>query len=261
MSNAASKGTARNPAVIALSLSALVALWWLGALALADASVLPTPGQVWRVMVEEAQAGELFFHMRTTLLRVIAAFILAMGVGTGLGLILGLSPRLNRWLDPWVVVFLNLPALVVIVLAYLWLGLNEVAAIVAVSVNKTAMVTVTVREGVLARNLQVSEMAQVFGMSRWAHLRHVLWPQLAPFVSTAVRNGLAVIWKIVLVVEFLGRANGVGFQIHLYFQLFETAHVMAYALSFVAVMLLIEYLLVQTGEARAGRWRQRDVLG
>ncbi len=257
MSTTDAKGTARHPGVIALSLGALIGLWWLGSLGLADETVLPTPLAVWQVAVAEAQQGELFFHMSTTLGRVAAAFALAMGLGTVLGLLLGHFPRLNQWADPWVVVFLNLPALVVIVLAYLWIGLNEWAAIIAVSVNKTAMVIVTIREGVLARDRQIGEMAQVFRMSPWMRLRHVLWPQLAPFVSTSVRNGLAVIWKVVLVVEFLGRSNGVGFQIHLYFQLFETAHVMAYSLSFVVVMLLIEYLIVQTSEARAGRWRSR----
>ncbi|MEC9195991.1 MAG: ABC transporter permease subunit, partial [Pseudomonadota bacterium] len=95
----------------------------------------------------------------------------------------------------------------------------------------------------------------VYRMSPWARLRHVVWPQLGPFVATATRNGLAVIWKIVLVVEFLGRSNGVGFQIHLYFQLFNTASVLAYAFSFTALMLLIEYLLVQPWEKRSSAWR------
>ncbi len=246
---------ARHPGVIAVSLIALIAFWWLGAWGMADPSVLPSPAEVWRITLREAASGALWLHTSATLARVAAAFALAMTIGTALGVLLGLFPRLNRWADPWVVVFLNVPALVVIVLAYLWLGLNEFAAIVAVSVNKTAMVVVNIREGVRARDRKLGEMAQVFGMSRWHRLRHVLWPQLAPFVSASVRNGLAVIWKIVLVVEFLGRSNGVGFQIHLYFQLFETGYVMAYALSFVAVMLLIEYLLVQSSERRATRWR------
>ena len=61
-------------------------------------------------------------------------------------------------------------------------------------------------------------MAQVFRMPRLSRLRHVILPQLAPFIVAAARSGIAVIWKIVLVVEFLGRSEGVGFQIHLYFQ-------------------------------------------
>ena len=64
-------------------------------------------------------------------------------------------------------------------------------------------------------------------------------------------------WKIVLVAELLGRPNGVGFEIGIAFQLFDVARILAYALVFVAVMLLIETALVQPLERRASRWRVR----
>ncbi|MCD1619454.1 ABC transporter permease [Salipiger manganoxidans] len=240
--------------VTAMSLLALLGLWLVAA-AFADPMVLPGPAHVWEVLLREAGSGKLWLHLSMTLWRVLAAFGLAMVAGCALGLLLGLAPRVNRWLDPWVTVLLNLPALVIIVLCYLWIGLNETAAIVAVSLNKTAMVIVTIREGVRSMDPAVSDMARVYRMSGLARLRHVIWPQLGPFVATATRNGLAVIWKIVLVVEFLGRSNGVGFQIHLYFQMFDTAAVLAYALSFTGVMLLLEYLVVQPWERRASAWR------
>ena len=56
-------------------------------------------------------------------------------------------------------------------------------------------------------------------------------------------------------VELLGRSNGVGFQIHLNFQFFDVAAILAYTLTFVAIMLLIELLLVQPLERHASRWR------
>ena len=245
-----------KPLRVAISLAALVLCWELGARGLADDDVLPPPSAVWAVMVAEAASGELARHMGATLARVVAAFGLALAIGTAIGAALGRWRALDRWVDPWVVVFLNLPALVLIVLAYLWIGLNETAAIAAVAANKTAMVIVIVREGVRTLDPAVAEMARVYRMGWWARLRHVVAPQMAPFLATAVRNGLAIIWKIVLVVEFLGRSNGVGFQIHLYFQLFETAYVLAYSLSFVGVMLAIEYLIVQAVEGRASAWRR-----
>jgi NitT/TauT family transport system permease protein len=61
----------------------------------------------------------------------------------------------------------------------------------------------------------------------------------------------------VLVAELLGRPNGVGFEIGTAFQLFDVARILAYALVFVAVMLLIETALVQPLERRASRWRVR----
>ena len=66
--------------------------------------------------------------------------------------------------DPWLVVLLNLPALVIIVLAYVWVGLNETAAIAAVALNKLPIATVTVREGARALDRTLDEMATVFRM-------------------------------------------------------------------------------------------------
>jgi NitT/TauT family transport system permease protein len=76
-----------------------------------------------------------------------------------------------------------------------------------------------------------------------------------PYIISAARSGLAIIWKIVLVVEFLGRSNGIGFQIHLYFQLFDVAMVMSYAMSFIVIMIAIEYGVMRRLEVRADRWR------
>ncbi|WP_269586283.1 ABC transporter permease [Roseibium sp. Sym1] len=245
-------------AVLALSLAGLVAGWMLLSWLVGDESVLAGPVAVWSVIVDQIRSGEMTFHTMTTFGRVCAAFFLSMTMGTLLGITLGLMPRVNRWVDPWVIFFLNLPALVVIVLCYLWIGLNEAAAIVAVSINKTAMVAVTIREGVRSMDPKIADMANVYRMGLGMRCRHVWLPQLAPFFSAGVRNGLAVIWKIVLVVEFLGRPDGVGFMIHLYFQLFDIAHVLAYSLVFVAIMLVIEHVLVQPWESRAARWRVRS---
>lgn len=137
--------------------------------------------------------------------------------GTVIGIAMGLNDRLNRWFGAWLVVPLNIPALVVIVLCYLWIGLNETAVITADAFNKTAMVAVSIREGVLALDLKLVEMARVFRISHWEKLLHVVLPQLWPTLASRARNGLAIIWKIVLVVEILGRSDRVRFQIHLYF--------------------------------------------
>lgn len=241
---------------LVLSLLAMLALWWTAAWVGNDPSVLPAPNQVWGIFADELAQGQLQLHFTATLLRVAAAFSLAMGFGCLLGFVMGVNATINRWFSPWLVVLLNVPALVVIVLCYLWIGLNEAAAITAVALNKTAMVAVSIREGVQALDPKLRDMARVFRMSRGAQLRHVIIPQLWPYIASSIRNGLAIIWKIVLVVEFLGRSNGIGFQIHLYFQLFETGYVLAYALSFVAFMLLLEFTLLRMMETRATRWRQ-----
>ncbi len=237
-----------------LSVAALLLIWLVSAW-LAQSRALPTPMAVGSAIVTEFQSGDLVRHMLATLGRVVAAFIVAMAIGAAIGIALGRNQKLNNLFDPWVILFLNIPALVIIVLSYIWFGLNEVAAIGAVALNKVPNVIVTVREGAKSLEPQFAEMARVFRFSRWQTLRHVVLPQLQPYFAAATRSGVSLIWKIVLVVELLGRSNGVGFQIHLHFQLFDVATILAYTLMFVAVMLLVEYLLLQPLEKHARRWR------
>ena len=90
-----------------------------------------------------------------------------------------------------------------------------------------------------------------------SRFRHVVLPQLAPYLAAASRSGLSLVWKIVLVVELLGRPNGVGFEIGTAFQLFDVTKILAYALAFVAVMLAIEAFVVQPFERYVSRWRPR----
>ncbi len=249
------EGPTRTPLRL-LSILGFLALWTLAAWFAASPEV-PGPLAVLDVVLREAASGELFYHLAVTLARVAAAFLIAMFIGTAVGVAMGQRHNLNRVLDPWIILLLNIPALVVIVLCYIWIGLTEVAAIAAVAINKIPNVVVTLREGARALDPKLAEMAQVFRFSRGRLLRHVVLPQLLPFIAAAGRSGLALIWKIVLVVELLGRSNGVGFQIHLYFQLFDVAAILGYALAFVCVMLFIEFLVVQPLEAHLNRWRPR----
>ncbi|XEN33893.1 NitT/TauT family transport system permease protein (plasmid) [Ensifer sp. WSM1721] len=245
------------PAVMVMASLLGLCLVWSVAAGIWPSRAFPPPLEVWRVLLKEAASGDLGYHLAMTLGRVAAAYVVAMVFGTVIGVLLGMHRRADSFFNPWLVLFLNLPALVVIVLAYIWFGLTEAAAIGAVAVNKIPNVVVTMREGARALDPRFAEMATVYRLGPVERIRHVLMPQLQPYFAAASRSGIALIWKIVLVVELLGRSSGVGFQIYLYFQIFDVAAILAYTLAFVAIMLLIELLLVQPLERHATRWRRR----
>ena len=220
--------------------------------------LLPSPSDVLDTMMREANSGDLWYHLSATLRRVILAFFLAMSLGALIGLAMGRSIVINALFDPLLVVLLNLPALVTIILMYVWLGLVESAAIMAVVINKVPNVAVTIREGARSLDFRLEDMATVYRFSRWQRFREVWVPQLFPYLMAATRGGLALIWKIVLVVELLGRSSGVGFQLQLAFQVFDVATILAYSLAFIAVVQLIELAILQPLERRSSRWRQPE---
>lgn len=229
---------------------------WEAAARLGGSRLFPPVSTVLVAMGQGIASGALPYNLLVTLGRVAAAFVISMLLGTVLGLAMGTWRRLDLALDTWVTALMNLPALVVIVLMYVWFGLNEAAAIAAVALNKLPTTAVVVREGARAVDRDLTEMARSFRIRRWPALRHVVLPQLYPYLFAAARSGLALIWKIVLVVELLGRSNGVGFQIQVYFQLFDVTHILAYTLAFILVVQAIEWAVLQPMERYATRWRR-----
>lgn len=239
-----------------VAVAGLVILWAGISILLDNAHLLPTPWAVLSIVIQLAVSGELWRDMGITLWRVVASFVLAIVAGTGFGVLMGRRNGADRWLNPLLVIALNLPALVIIVLCYIWIGLNETAAIAAVALNKIPLVTVMIRDGTRSLSPALDDMAQSFRMPWSDRWRHVILPQLAPHLASAARAGISLIWKIVLVVEFLGRSSGVGFKLHMSFQMFNVAAVMAWALGFVVLMLAIDGLILRPWEQRASRWRR-----
>ncbi len=237
-----------------LSLALLLLIWQLTAFILAS-PVLPSPVLVFNALINATQTGELPYHLGITLYRLSISFFLAMFLGVAIGLILGRRHKLNLFFDSWLVILLNIPALVTIILCYIWFGLIETAAIFAVVINKLPNVIVTIREG--ARNLddELIEMATAYQFGRYKTLVHVILPQLYPYIMASARTGLALIWKIVLVVEMLGRSNGMGYQIHLFFQLFDITSILAYTVSFIIVIQIIETTILLPLDRKSQRWK------
>lgn len=237
-----------------LSLLVLVCLWQLLA-SMVGGKTLPAPDAVFSTLWHEIRDGELLFHLGMTLRRVALSFAAAMLAGVALGILMGWSKRWDRWLDAPLILALNIPALVTIILCYLWFGLSETAAVIAVTVNKIPMVAIALREGARAVDRDLLQVAKVYRLSRRDTFFKVYLPQLAPYLFGAARNGLALIWKIVLVVELLGCSNGVGFQIGNFFHFFDIAGILAYTLAFALVVFCIEALMLRPLETHISRWR------
>jgi len=247
--------TRTNPRWLRLPFLLLLLILWQVGSPTAPVGALPSPFAVLSVIVSEMRSGALLSNLAITFGRVIASFGLAMSLGTLLGVAMGRNKTIDRLFDPLLIVLLNLPALVVIVLAYIWIGLNDTAAITAVALNKLPNTAVTLREGSRALDKDLDEMAFVFHLPPQKKLRDIVIPQLAPYFAAAARSGLSLAWKIVLIVELLGRSNGVGFEIGIAFQLFDIARLLAYALPFIGFMLAIEAFIVQPFENHIFRWR------
>ena len=220
-----------------------------------DVDLLPSPTRVASSIHEHLFAGDLLSSVAITLARVGVSFFIAMAFGIAVGVLMGRNRNWDAALDGLLILSLNLPALVVIILCYLWFGLGEFAAVLAVSINKFPIVVVNMREGAKAVDMDLLQVTQAFKVSPYRTFFKVYLPQLYPYLLASARSGLALVWKIVLVVELLGRSDGVGFKLGVFFQFFDITSILAYSFAFILVVMIIELVMIAPLDRRLMEWR------
>ncbi|MGP4020561.1 ABC transporter permease [Saccharopolyspora sp. 5N708] len=237
-----------------LSLASLVVVWFIASLFFDD-SVLPGPVRVLGAMIENLGDSETYFHLWTTVYRVVLGMLIAVVLGLILGLGMGLSKFGEQFLDSWILVAFTVPSVVYGILAILWFGLNDFAAIVAIGVTAVPAVAINMWQGVKAIDFSLVRMGQAFHFSRASILRKLVVPQVIPYLLAALRYALGLSWKIATVVELIGLSSGVGFQLNYWYGLFNMTQVLAWTALFTIVLLLIEFLILKPTEHWLTRWR------
>lgn len=236
-----------------VSYGSILLLWVLLSRVLGD--VLPGPMETWAFIVREYQRGALTRHLWITTERVLISFVVAMAIGVAAGTAMGLSKRIDHLLQGWLMLTLTVPRILLFVIAYLIFGLNDRSLIVALIITVVPTIVVALREGTRAIDRGLVEMATAFRRGRWDLWWRVVLPQLMPYVVGTARGALALAWKMVVLGELIGRTSGVGYQISFYFQFFNMRGILAYGVTMMVVLAVIDLVLMGWLQRRAFRWR------
>jgi NitT/TauT family transport system permease protein len=153
-------------------------------------------------------------------------------------------------------VLLTFPAISWAFLSVLWFGISDVAPIFTVVLIVFPYVTMIVWEGTKAMDKELFDMATVFRASRTLLLRKVLIPQLMTYLFLSLRISFALSWKIALVSEAFGVGLGVGKELMYWFQGIRADMMLAWGISFMLLMTLIDAIVLRPWEKRVFAWRQ-----
>jgi NitT/TauT family transport system permease protein len=249
----------RRPASEALraaSIFVLISVWWLLSLFFPP-TLVPKPWETFAEVGAIAQSGELITEMGSTLRRVGVGFALALFASVPLGIFMGTLRSLESFFEPPVVLGLTMPGLIWAVLAIMFFGLNETSAYAAVAITIAPMLTISIWQGTKSIDKDLLDMSNVFHASPWSKIVDVILPQLVSHILAAIRYGLGLAWKVVVVVEMFGFSNGVGYRVVRGFNTFSMKAVLAWTITFLIVMVMIEFGLIGWLERGVTRWRPR----
>lgn len=173
--------------------------------------LFPPLEEVAQTFVRLTLDGILPHHAFETLLRLIAAFMLAAVAGVTIGVLMGRSRRMEDLLLPLVSILAPIPGLAYAPLFLLWFGLGNVSALLLVAVVSSFPVIFNSWTGVKAVKEIWLRSAQSMGADDKRMFRHVILPGALPYMLTGLRLGLAQAWRILVAVEMLASVTwGLG---------------------------------------------------
>ena len=234
-----------------------VGTWQLLSTYLFEPFVLPSPTAVLQEMWETLGSGDFWPNFFATTRQLAVGFTIAFVLGTAVGIAMGRSAYWNGFFRDYVMVTFTTPGLVFALICVMIFGLKAIGPVVAIVLTSLPHITVNVVEGVRAIPRDLLDMATAYGVDRRTRLRNVIFPALAPYLFTAVRYGFAIAWKITALTELFGGAEGVGIQIRVEYQFFNTSGVLAWAFFLVGLALIMERLILKRLEERFFRWRPK----
>lgn len=238
------------------SIVTLVFIWWVLTLFFPP-TLIPNPWDTFAEVAAIITTGNFFVEMGNTLRRVLVGFGIAMVVSIPLGIVMGTLRTLESFFEPPVILGLTMPGLVWAVLMIMFFGLTETSAYAAVAVTIFPMLTIGIWQGTKSIDKDLIDMSRVFHAGAWSKVVDVILPQLVSHILAAVRYGLGLAWKVVVVVEMFGFSNGVGYQVVRGFNVFSMKTVLAWAITFLVVMIVIEFGIIGWLERSVTRWRPR----
>ncbi len=249
-------GGLRTATLRIVSIIAMVLVWW-SLTWFFPATLIPHPIETFNEVGAIVNSGQFFSEIGATLRRVGVGFAIAMLIAVPLGIVMGTIKALENFFEPPVILGLTMPGLIWAVLAIMFFGLNETSAYAAVSITICPMLAISLWQGTKSIDKDLIDMSTAFHASPWSKIVDVILPQLISHILAAIRYGLGLAWKVVVVVEMFGFSNGVGYQVVRGFNVFSMKSVLAWAITFLAVMIVIEFGIIGWLESRVTRWRPR----
>jgi NitT/TauT family transport system permease protein len=217
--------------------------------------LMPTPLKVGMSMWKILESGVFLEQLAASMVRILIGFSLSMLIGIIIGILMGSRKNWDQFFRAIVILCLALPGLIYALVCVMFFGISILAPVTAIIAGSFPFVVVNVREGVKALDKDLIDMSNSYKVGRGKVVTKVILPSLLPFVLAAVRNSFAVAWKICTLVEVFGAVSGIGYMIKNSFDQYAVHGIIAWALLFGGVMLIIEYGFLVPAERYLARWR------
>lgn len=204
-----------------------------------DRHTMPPPSLIavyaWDVLASGRVTGDILM----TLQNVAVAFLLAVGCGFLIGVVLHRLPRLRRAVDPLLASYYAVPVFIFYPLFIVIFGLNKWPLIAIGFLFAIVAMIINTLNGFDRVPRVLFKVARVHRLSRPAEVWLITLPAAAPYLFTGVKLSVAYAFIGVVAGEFILAGSGLGYEIAFAYNNFDNRTMyglMLFLLVFVTVV-------------------------
>ncbi|WP_406281184.1 ABC transporter permease [Embleya sp. NBC_00896] len=172
---------------------------------------LPSPSDVWDAFMVQWKKGTVFDILWTSLSRGILGFLIAVAVGTPLGLIVARVQWVRTAIGPILSGLQSLPSVAWVPPAVIWFGLNNTAIYAVVLLGAVPSIANGLVSGVDQIPPLYLRAGRVLGATGFNGIRHVVLPAALPGYIAGLKQGWAFSWRSLMAAELIAASPELGF--------------------------------------------------
>ena len=247
------RGRYEMPATVAWAgraalLVVLVVFWQLASGTLLPTFYVSSPSKVFEVLVRWISDGTIWQHVGTTVGVLFLGYVIGATMGIASGLWLGLNPRAERILQPFIAALFGLPKMALLPLLIIVFGIGMVSKVVLVASVVVFLLLFATLSGVRDIDKDMVESLRLMGATEQELTRKVRMPAILPWIYTGLRTSIGYALTTTVVSEALQSNRGLGFLIEHSAVSFNAAGVFA---AVIALLVLSTAIMLPLGALEA----------
>jgi NitT/TauT family transport system permease protein len=220
-------------------------------------AILPTPLVILDTIILRIKL--LINHTWPTMRECLIGFLMSVGVGVSLGILLALSRFFRNGIYPLIIAFQVVPKVALAPLFIVWFGLGSMSRTLLAFVIAFFPMVVNTYAGIESTDPVMVRMARAFSASRWQIFRKIEFPNALPYIFSGLRIGITFSVIGIIVAEFVTAQEGLGYLIVFSEGNVDTPMLMA-ALTILSLVGIILYGIIVGLEKLIIRWDVGQVL-
>lgn len=197
-----------------VAIAAFLLLWEVAPrVGLVDRTFLVPFSEAVKALIALAEDGQLWDNTRASLVRSLAGFLIAIGVGVPLGLLIGWYRPVSEILGPLLELFRNTAALALLPVFILLLGIGETSKIAIIFYMTVFLVLLNTMTGVAAIPRNQLRGAENYGVSAWQLFAWIVFPATLSYSVAGARIAMGNSFAAVVGAELIAANAGLGYRI------------------------------------------------